>query len=369
MLDWYLQSANTARQLTSSDGHDVPPLDTLSTVTPMTFDSAAKALSWFATERVNLVNCTRAAAEQGYHQHVWRLAGCLNDMLNRYGDLHELVEVQSRGWRSAGIVGERQGEAGCLNNLGQAFTFLHEEVPAERFFQMALEIFREVGDVQGELVCRHNIGTTHLQRGNPAEAIRWYRESLSLATTLGWDWAVAHVVHRIGDVHLQMGQYDEAGKDYHFALSLRRQLGHTRGEAITLTQTGRLLLKQGRTDAAITYSRAALALHRQTLDRSGEAEALRILAEAEPSQSIRHLESAVTIFAELQDPQEHAATLELLGRSLHTAGATSRAKEALDMARRILTTLQAARDDNRAGASAGGIPAQRAGQAENNLPA
>jgi tetratricopeptide (TPR) repeat protein len=326
----------------------------------MTFGSAAKALAWLATERVNLVNCTHAAADRGYHQHVWRLAGCLNDMLSRYGNLHELVEVQTLGYRSARQVGERQGEAGCLNNLGQAFIYLHEEERAEQCLKLALDIFVAVGDTYGEAVCRHNIGTSYLQRSNPTEAIHWYHQGLALATRLRNDWAVAHVVHRIGDVRLQMGQYDDASKDYHLALSLRRQLGHTRGEAITLTQIGLLMLKQDETTAAITYARTALALHRQTLDRAGEAATLRILAEAEPAQATGHLEAAAAIFMELHDPQEHAATLELLSQRLAATGATDQAQEATAMARRIQTTLLLARQNNRPGMAVDGIPAQRA---------
>ena len=69
-------------------------------------------------------------------------------------------------------IGDRQGEATSLNNLGIIAETRGDLAEAERLHRESLAIKREIGDRQGEASSLNNLGIIAETRGDLAEAER-----------------------------------------------------------------------------------------------------------------------------------------------------------------------------------------------------
>jgi CHAT domain-containing protein len=115
-------------------------------------------------------------------------------------------------------VGDREGEAGTLNNIGKVYDSLGEKQEALKYYNQALALLRAVGDRGGEATALNNIGKVYYSLGEKQEALKYYNQ----------------------------------------ALPLRRAVGDKGGEASTLFSMAVLQRKQGNLPQALTKIQAAI---------------------------------------------------------------------------------------------------------------
>ncbi len=77
-------------------------------------------------------------------------------------------------------IGDRQGEAQSLNNLGLIAEIRGDVADAELLQRESLVIRREMGDRLGEAASLGNLGVIAQNRGDLAQAERLYREGLAI---------------------------------------------------------------------------------------------------------------------------------------------------------------------------------------------
>ena len=98
----------------------------------------------------------------------------LNDMgpayaaLARNKKLSKPTTRPSRIWRE---LGNRQGEALTLNNIGRLYRDLGQHQTALDYYNQALPIWREVGNRSGEALALSDIGRAYADLGQPAKAL------------------------------------------------------------------------------------------------------------------------------------------------------------------------------------------------------
>ncbi len=73
LLRWYMRTADAAATAVSPHRYNMPLDLAEGEKPPHTFSSADDALSWYDSERANLVAATRQASESGLHDIAWRL--------------------------------------------------------------------------------------------------------------------------------------------------------------------------------------------------------------------------------------------------------------------------------------------------------
>lgn len=343
LLTWYVRSARRARPLLTADPHEVPDLPASEPVSPLEFDNPEAARRWFELERESLVALTHLAAGQGHHEHVWRLAACLNET-NFYGDLHELLAVHERGAESAAIAGQQAAAAGCRNNMGHIYQLLDDALRAGRCFEQAYHAFHAAGDTYGEAVSQHNIGTTHLMLNDPTEAISWYRRALAQFAAANVEWAIANVHSRLGDAFRKLDRYDEASSHYQLAWRIDERLGDQRRQGAVLNRLARLHLDMDHPKDAIEYGTLALEKHDRTGDRSSAAEVLCTLAAAKieqraPGEAATDAMEAARTHREMGNVAGEATSLSVLADALTAAGETALAKDTWDQVAHLLDAL------------------------------
>jgi tetratricopeptide (TPR) repeat protein len=82
-------------------------------------------------------------------------------------------------------IGDRNGEAKSLGNLGIAYYSLGQYQQAIQFQQQSLEITKEIGDRNGEANSLHNLGLALKELGRRGESIEAFNASRKIYEQLG----------------------------------------------------------------------------------------------------------------------------------------------------------------------------------------
>jgi DNA-binding SARP family transcriptional activator/tetratricopeptide (TPR) repeat protein len=320
MVDWYLHSVINAVAQVSPQRKPVPPLDLGTAISPQRFHDGQEALRWCVRERTQALAVSLSAARHGFHDHVWRMVGTFDDILNRYGDPHDVVEVHRVALDAARVTGARDGEAGSLNNLGVIEFYLGQYENAAHCFAQALAIFKEIDDEIGEAASLFNIGNTLIERGLHQKAIELHEQSLAVAVRIDDKGAQARAYHRLGEAYQHMEQRTLAESYCQRALDLRIQAGDLRGQAATLIKLGELSIEADDPKQAIKHCTKALDISRYTYDQRRAADALRTGAIASyklgsHDESIASAREAVALFHAMSDTRGEAHALNILAKA------------------------------------------------------
>jgi CHAT domain-containing protein len=82
-------------------------------------------------------------------------------------------------------IGDRNGEAASLNNLGNAYNFLGQYPKAIEFFQQSLAIEGEIGGRNEVAQSMNNLGRAYYSLGQYPKAIEFFQQSLSISRAMG----------------------------------------------------------------------------------------------------------------------------------------------------------------------------------------
>jgi DNA-binding SARP family transcriptional activator len=340
LFDWYLRSAHHSRTYLLGDDQDVPELAPVDPVEEMTFDTKDGALHWLLVERANLVACVYRAADLGYHEHVWRLAACLN-VLSRHDDPRDLLDIHELGRRSAEVLGDIAAIGGCLNNKGAIYARLNDEENASRCFDLAYEAFMKAGHEHGLAVFTHNSGFVRLQLGQADEAISWFDKALTMHVRSCNERGIAKSHLCLGDAYLMLEHFSEARSHYRQSLFSSQKISDLAGEAKSLARLAKLSLNEDRFDDAVSYGEAALdTFDRVHVDVHGTATALCILATAHLRRggyetAIAIAREAVRRYQETGDVPGRIDGLILQGQAHAASGEPAQARSAWAAAERV----------------------------------
>jgi tetratricopeptide (TPR) repeat protein len=340
MFDWYLQAAHDARTHVLGDDQEVPALEPVEPVGRIEFTSPDEAYRWLVTERANLVACTYRASVLSYHQHVWRLAACLN-VLNRHEDPRDLLDIHELGRRSAEIAGNTAAVGGCLNNKGAIYARLNDKTNAAECFALAREAFTKAGDEYGLAVFTHNTGFVRLQMGLPAEAIAWFTRALGMHSRGSSDRGVAKSHRCLGDAWRMLDRRREARSHYQQSLYYSKRVNDVVGQAKSLSRLATLSAEEGQFEQAISCGEEALEMFRCThVDRDGVASTLYLLATVHlrlgaHSTAVRVAQESVRRYHETGNLSGHIDGLTLLGQAHAASGEPVKAVHTWMVALRI----------------------------------
>jgi DNA-binding SARP family transcriptional activator/Tfp pilus assembly protein PilF len=310
LLDWYMRTADAAALAVSPHRYNVPLDDAQGGPPPLSFAGIEDALGWYDAERVNVVAATRQASAGGRHEVAWRLSAPLFTVFNRRGNWADLVSTHRIALDSARQVGNRQGEAWVLNNLGEALGYSRESEGID-LLEQALTIRREIGDRMGEAQTASNLADAYVVLGRTKEALDLLHRALDLSREVGFRYAEGAALNNLAEAFLELDRLEEA---VDFLLQARRTFDEIKlptGTGYALHNLGRAYLQLGRDAEALDSLQQAVTVHRSTGDRRREAFALRYLADAQDragqaagARASRTL--AAAIFDELGDTAQAA---------------------------------------------------------------
>lgn len=213
---------------------------------------------------------------------------------------------------------------------------------AERCWNRALEVSRQVGDGRGEGMAYNGLGILDMCRGRPTEARTLLERSAEIFRSVGvLDYLAVARVNLI-ELSLCTGSLRRALQLAETTLAEARELGHPLGQSLGLTWRARVLLALGRTDEARRHATEALRIAADIGTVDEQVASMETLVEAMLLMDMA--EAALPRFDALRDLLARADHEGLGGQvsALHAialadTGDRDRAGHVLDNARRVST--------------------------------
>jgi DNA-binding SARP family transcriptional activator len=308
------------------------------------------AIAWFDSERSTFVPAIRAAAQNGLHDHAWRIASAWAPYLDMRAGFDDWNGSHQQGLLSAMACGDRRGEAIMHRNLGQLALYQDDWDNAWRHFGEAVRAFAEVGDRLGEGVAAVGLGTWLRERGNPDEGLAQYEKAIEAFVEVGNANGEALARTATANVWLARGDTVTAGRYLAQAFLLGVRLGDNHREAKVRRRIAALRARQGRYDQAVRQLQNALAIfngmgddHCAAYTRAELGHAL--MERGEVAAARKMLLDSIDIGHRLGDRSVEGAAAQHLGQLYASTGNVDSARRTLSRAARV---WQQAGNDNRA---------------------
>jgi DNA-binding SARP family transcriptional activator len=310
LLGWYMRTTDAAATAVAPHRYNMPLEPAGADPAPLVFTEADDALSWYDSERANVVVATRQASASGLHDVAWRLPAPLFIVFESRQNWADLITTHRIALDSARQVENRQGEAWLLNSLGEALGITGHSEGID-CLEQALDIRREIGDRMGEAQAANNLADAYRWLGRPEEALDPLRRALDLNRKVGYRYGEGVALVNLGDVLSKLDRTDEAIDCLQRARSTFDEIEDADGAGYALYCLGRYYLSLGRNEDALTCLRQALTSHQTAGNRHRQAVTLRLLGRAEvrndlESQARESWAQAAAIFDDLGDSAQAA---------------------------------------------------------------
>jgi tetratricopeptide (TPR) repeat protein/transcriptional regulator with XRE-family HTH domain len=339
----------------------------------------SRALSWVRAERASLLACLDHATRTGQHARVVALTSAIATLLRRDGPWTDAIARHTTAVQATRHLGDRQGEASALNDLGDALYLSGDFRGAAKVQEKALSIYRDLGDQQGQAnalsdlgglreltgdrrgaadlkealsICRDLgdrlgqawtldwTGYSRRHTGDLAGATGPLAQALSIYGELGHRYGQACVLYQIGVVRRQTGDFPGAAESLAESLSIYRDLGDRQGQASALTETGVVRRETGDYRGAAVALEEALSICRDLGYRGAEAEALneagtlhRVCGDVDQAETCHR--KALELAREIGSSGNEAQALAGLGRCALATGHSTGAEDTVRQTREI----------------------------------
>jgi tetratricopeptide (TPR) repeat protein len=384
LLSYYEQAGATAQALLIFQPATKPAASAAPSAAVPSLPDREAALEWARAERCSLIACLDYAARAGQHARVVALTAAMSALLRQDGPWAEAITRHAAAAQCARHLGDRQGRANALTELGtvrwlagdyrgaaeaqeEALGIYHDlgyrpgqgnaltELGAARrrtgyyqasaeILQEALSIYRELGDERGQAYALTELGAARRETGAYEEGAKVLEEALGLCRNLGDRPCESTALTLLGAVRWQTGDYRDATKKLNAALSICRDLSLRLGEGDALTRLGAARRQTGDYQGAGEALETALGIHRDLGNRRGQAHALAYLGvvrrrTGDYKGAGEALETALGLCRDIGDRGAQAEILNELGTLQRDLGDLDLARvfhrQALSLAREI----------------------------------
>ena len=261
--------------------------------------------------------------------------------LDRYGEALSLYRSSAETWSS---LGADATVCRCQLAIGSILFRLGRLDEALRLLEDTSEQASRLGDPVVTATAALDLARAELLVGRWSGMLPRLEVAISGFQTLAVHTDLAEALCLRGALHGKMGRWEEAVGDWKRAADLYRGIRHARGAAWADFSRGDALRRMGRRDE----SRRLLASALRGLQRHGpalsEMEARLLLAdqdvEVRPARARRHLSALSTLLRAMRDPWVEYGYWMVRARLDRRAGASNRARVALERSYRILRELR-----------------------------
>lgn len=253
----------------------------------------------------------------GEHGNLQDRADALNDLGNIFEDQSEYKSAEEVFKNSLSVreqIADKKGVAVAYNNLANIFCAQGDYVNAAAMFKKSLDLMKEIGFRAGIAGTSNNLGTIFQDQGRYLESVEMYKKCLQIREEIGDRPGIAMSYGNLGYAYLDLGKYAEAKEYLEKSVHLQEEIGMKTLLAATISWLGLAYAGLGEVDTAIERASAGLTMakgmHQKWFEGIAERSLGLILMEKGKSlipraegenlmvESLRHIESSLTIFEE-----------------------------------------------------------------------
>jgi tetratricopeptide (TPR) repeat protein len=285
----------------------------------------ADPLTWFTTERLNLLEAVRRAKAAGWPELAIRLAMRQTDFqylqdrtdeaIAMWGDL---VSVDARSASGTAVATAKIRYAAALKDRGLT-------ADAVSLFERSIAEFEEAGDLAGLAFALYWRASCAWDLGQPGEARRYGERGLELARQTGSRHAEFLNLRLVGQSLAAIGRAAEGIEACEQAVGLATELGDESYDVAGWHTLGNACVIAGRFDRAVVFGGKLLELSRRLANVRGEALALGLLGDAyrgqrRYSEAVEALSAALSIFRDHANRRHQGMCLLKLGYACQGMG-------------------------------------------------
>jgi tetratricopeptide (TPR) repeat protein/transcriptional regulator with XRE-family HTH domain len=348
LLDYYQHAAARADALIARQTRPAPA--SVDGAVPAAVPALAdreQALAWARAERTSLLACLDHATGTGQHAPVTALTAALAGLLRRDGLWADAITRHTAAIQAARHLGDRLGQAGAINDLGDVRRLTGDYPAAARAEEQALGIYRDLGDRLGQAFALRHLGYVRRMTGDYPAAVQALEQALGIYRDLGDRLGQATALSYLGEFRRLTGDYPAATQALEQALGIYRNLGDRLGQAGALGRLGAVRRLTGDYPAAAQVAEQALGIFRDLGDRGGEAGVLNERGtlhrvSGDLAQAEGYHQQALELARAIASSWDEAHALVGLGRSALAAGHATQAETLLRQALEIFQRIGAA---------------------------
>jgi eukaryotic-like serine/threonine-protein kinase len=260
-------------------------------------------------------------------------------------------EASIEHFLEAQLAAARLGDQRELHELGLKIGNINFErgelQAAYTEYTRALDFGTQSGDLDLEARAANNVALVDSVQGRKERAVEYFGRSLERFRALGRDDAVAQLDQNIGQVYLELGNWAEARNSFTRCMQQCERTGQDALLAVACLDAAEANLKLGSLPQAAAAAERALSLARERDDAVGIANAMRVQANlaaaaGDVAGAEARLLEAIERLERLGQPLHLGVCWKDLGAVRLRAGRPAAAAQALDAARKLFASLDAA---------------------------
>ena len=186
-------------------------------------------------------------------------------------DFQQEKQIAARATSEAQLRGARMLQARAQYAQAWAALNLGEMDDALKFTKASLATYASVGDRNGQANMLRNLGTVRLMQGDLSGALGHYQDALKLARQVGNRYSEGAVINQIASALERQGHHKEALAEYQKCRTIMREIGNRFAESIVLNNIANILWAQGDLETAQKMYVQVTTITQELGDKSGDA--------------------------------------------------------------------------------------------------
>jgi len=191
----------------------------------------AKALEYY--QKALFIN-----EEIGDKDGIARNLGNIGNVFNELSDYPKALEFYSKALQIFEEIENKHDIALSLGNIGMMYWNLSDYTKAIEYYQKAMFIYEEIGNNDGLAINLGNIGLVYLQLLDNQKALEYYERALIIYNHIGNKEGIARNLGNIGNIYSDLMDYPKSLEYFQKALLYYEDIENKRGIAINLGNIG-----------------------------------------------------------------------------------------------------------------------------------
>ncbi len=280
-------------------------------------------------------------AQTSIFAHLQIIAGVINI---RQGDFESALAYCQKALQISELLNDVSTVARGNNMLGVIY-LRSDSTKAIRYFQKAIELYRQAGHIQGQALAHNSLANAFFNLGRWSESEYHYLQAHTMLDQIGDKYHLAMTDNNLGGIALNRGQFDNALLFYQEGLRLAERIG---GSAWMMgvfhMNLGATYVRKEEAASARTHLNEGQDYFSQAQSRDFLPEMMRHQAKAsmivgEISLAKEQIKTSLQLAQELNMKGEEGISLRVLGQILQAQGQLVEAEISILESVEILTAV------------------------------